>query len=109
MLNERIKGVKDKVVIVAAEALTVPRAKRVADALGVDRVASILERRGAAERTLESLQLVRSVEGNAARSPPPQTSLPSPRIHNLKQQPTSGSICIIVDTLIDTGTTLVKV
>jgi len=81
VLSERIAGVKDNVVIVAAEALTVPRAKRVADALGVHRVASILERRAAADRKLEGLQLVGSVE---------------------------GSICIIVDTLIDTGTTLVK-
>jgi len=81
VLKKRIEGIEEKVVIVAAEALTVPRAKRIADALKVNQVASILERRSASERTLESLQLVGSVE---------------------------GTLCIIVDTLIDTGTTLVR-
>jgi len=79
-LKKKIEGFKEKVVVVSPDAGGVMRARRVADTLGAEGVATILKRRAQAN-VIESMQIVGSVEGKH---------------------------CIIVDDIIDTAGTLAK-
>jgi len=79
MLKKKVEF-KDQVVVVSPDAGGVMRARRVADTLGAEGVATILKRRAQAN-VIESMQIVGSVE---------------------------GKYCILVDDIIDTAGTLVK-